>query len=43
MTVALVLIFIGWLILLEFMLEGIIGILEEEESHELYSKNKRSE
>ena len=43
MTVALVLIFIGGLILLEFMLVGIIGILEEEESHELYSKNKRSE
>jgi hypothetical protein len=43
MMVALVLIFIGLLILLVFMLAGFMGILEEEERHELYTKNKRSE
>lgn len=43
MMAALVLIFIGFLILLVFMLAGFMVILEEEERHELYTKNKRTE
>lgn len=42
MIVFLVLTFIGLLIFLEYMLACFLNILEEEERHELYTKNKRS-
>ena len=39
----LVLTFIGLMIHMEYMLACFISLLEEEERHELYTKNKRSE
>lgn len=38
-----VLTFIGQMIYMEFMLACFLSLLEEEERHELYTKNKRSE
>jgi hypothetical protein len=38
----LVLTFIGLMIYLEYMLECFLSLLEEEERHELHTKNKRS-
>ena len=39
----LVLTFIGLMIYMGYMLACFISLLEEEERHELYTKNKRSE
>ena len=39
----LVLTFIGLMIYMEYILACFISLLEEEERHELYTKNKRSE
>lgn len=39
----LVLTFIELMIYLEYMLACFLSLLEEEERHELYTKNKRSE
>nr|DAP33591.1 MAG TPA: hypothetical protein [Caudoviricetes sp.] len=39
----LVLTFIGLMIYMEYILACFLSLLEEEERHELYTKNKRSE
>lgn len=39
----LVLTFIGLITYMEYILACFISLLEEEERHELYTKNKRSE
>lgn len=39
----LVLTFIGLMIYMDYMLACFLSLLEEEERHELYTKNKRSE